>query len=489
MNKKILINAVDPEEVRIAIVDQNKLEGFHIETTAREITKGNVYKGTIVRVEPSLQAVFVDYGAERHGFLQKQEIHPDYYLETHSGGTSVQDVLKSGQELLVQITKDPVMKKGAMLTTYISLAGRFVVLMPGSKSRGVSRQIEDETERDRLKALVDSAKLPENFGVIVRTAAEECNKTMMTKDLQSLMRLWKELRKRGMEEKAPALLYKERSLSIRSLRDYLTADVDSVLVDDPGVYEEIREFMNIISPKRVSIVKLHKDPKPIFGKHQLEEQISSIFNSRVNLKSGGSVVIHPTEALVSVDVNSGKSTREASVEKTAYQTNLEAAEEVARQLRLRDLGGLIVVDFIDMRDAKHRSAVEKAMRDHTKADKARIKVGKISQFGLMEMSRQRIAPSIEFGSYIECPQCHGKGMVPSADTLALSFLRKLRLETLKPEVALVEGTLPVNVADILLNKKRKELAELENRREVSIVIRGDSRLMPGESRIHCENKT
>ncbi|MBU2490928.1 MAG: Rne/Rng family ribonuclease [Proteobacteria bacterium] len=486
MTRKILINAVDPEEVRIAIVDQNKLEGFNIETTAREIIRGNVYKGTIVRVEPSLQAVFVEYGGERHGFLQKQEIHPDYYQETSTGGTSVSEVLRPGQDLLVQVTKDPIMKKGAMLTTYISLAGRFLVLMPGSKGRGVSRQIEDEKERDRLKELVDSANLPENFGVIVRTASEGCNKTMMTKDIRSLMRLWKDLKKKGMEEKAPALLYKERSLSIRSLRDYFTPDVTSILVDDPGIFEEIREFMHIISPRRADVVKLHKDPKPIFSKHQLEEQIASIYNSRVSLKSGGSVVIVPTEALVSVDVNSGKSTREASVEKTATQTNLEAAEEVARQLRLRDLGGLIVVDFIDMRDAKHRSAVEKAMREHTKIDKARIKVGKISQFGLMEMSRQRINPSIEYGSYTECPHCKGRGMVPSTETLALSFLRKVRLESLKPEVTLVEGTLPVNVADYLLNKKRKELAELESRREISIVVQGDSRLLPGESHIHSE---
>ncbi|MBW1988546.1 MAG: Rne/Rng family ribonuclease [Deltaproteobacteria bacterium] len=489
MAKNILINAVDPEEVRIAIVDQNKLEGFHIETAAREITRGNIYKGVIARVEPSLQAAFVDYGADRHGFLQKQEIHPDYYLETSSGGTSVSEVLKPGQELLVQVTKDPVMKKGAMLTTYISLPGRFLVLMPGSKNRGVSRQVEDEKERDRLKKLIDSASLPENFGVILRTAAEGCTKTALNKDLQNLMRLWKDIRKRGLEKKAPVLLYKDRSLAIRVIRDYFTTDVSTILVDDPTVHAEIKEFMGIISPRRIKSVKIYKDPKPIFTKYQLEEQISSIFNSRVGLKSGGSVVINPTEALVSVDVNSGKATKEASVEKTAYQTNLEAAEEVARQLRLRDLGGLIVVDFIDMRDAKHRAAVEKAMREHTKKDKARVKVGKISQFGLLEMSRQRINPSIEFGSYVECPHCHGKGMVPSVETLGLSFLRKLRIETLKQNAAVVEGVLPVNVAEYLSNKKRKELADLETRRDVSIVIRGDAALKPGESRIHTENKT
>jgi len=486
MATKILINAVDPEECRIAIVKDSHLEGFHIETTAREITRGNIYKAIVARVEPSLQAAFVDYGAERHGFLQKHEIHSDYYMDNPSGDSSIKNVVKSGQEVLVQITKDPVMKKGAMLTTYISLPGRYLVLMPGSRSRGISRKIEEEEERHRLKEVVESLKLPEDFGVIVRTAGKAGTKNVLTRDLRNLMRVWKNIKKTAMDSKAPVLLYKDRSLAIRSIRDHFTPEVTSVLVDDPAVHQELKEFMEIISPKQAKIVKLHKDPMPLFTKHELEKQIATIFEIRVPLKSGGSILIHPTEALVAIDVNSGKATREASVEQTAFQTNLEAAEEVARQLRLRDLGGLIVIDFIDMKENKHRAAVEKALRDHAKLDKARIKFGRISKFGLLEMSRQRLSPSIEYGSYLECPHCRGKGLIPSTETLALGFLRKLRLETLKGEISRVEGTVPPNVADYLLNRKKKEILDLETRRDLSVVIRSDSSLMPWESKTVCE---
>ena len=486
MTTRILVNAVDPEECRIAIVKDNNLEGFHIETAAKEITRGNVYKGIIARVEPSLQAVFVDYGAERHGFLQKNEIHSDYFMDTKTGDTAINKVLKPGMELLVQITKDPVDKKGAMLTTFISLAGRYVVLMPGSKTRGVSRKIEEEEERVRLKKILDSCTIPEGFGVIVRTVGKKGTKSVISQDIKHLLRLWKTINKKGVEEKAPAVLNKEQSLAIRSLRDNFNADVNNILVDDPDAYEEIKEFMAVIAPRRKKVVRLHKEERPIFSKYQLEMQIASIFESKVNLKSGGSIVIHPTEALVSIDVNSGKSTKEASVEKTALKTNLEAAEEVARQLRLRDLGGLIVVDFIDMRDAKNRSAVEKAMRLHVKLDKARMKIGRISQFGLMEMSRQRINPSIEYGSYLTCPHCHGKGRVPSLETMSLDFLRKLRSQIIKEGVKSLEGMVPPNVAEYLLNKKRRELNDLELRHDVTIVIRPDKGLVPGESHIHAE---
>lgn len=486
MSKRILVNAVDPEECRIAIVKNNNLEGFFIDTAAKEITRGNVAKGVIARVEPSLQAVFVDYGAPRHGFLQKNEIHSDYFLDTETGGTAIDKVLKPGMELLVQITKDPVDKKGAMLTTYISLAGRFVVLMPGSKTRGVSRKIEEEDERQRLKKILDSCKIPEGFGVIVRTVGKTRTKSVISEDIKRLLRLWKKINKDGIERKAPVLLNKERSLAVRSLRDSFTSDVTSILVDDPAVFEEVKEFMAVISPRRKRIVRLYKEDKPIFSKHQLEAQIASIFQSKVSLKSGGSIVITPTEALVSVDVNSGKSTKEASVEKTALKTNLEAAEQIARQLRLRDLGGLVVIDFIDMRDSKNRSAVEKAMRQHVKEDKARIKLGRISQFGLMEMSRQRLSPPIEYGSYMDCPHCKGRGKVPSPETAALDFLRKLRMELSRDGIMSVEGRAPVNVADYLQNRKRKELAALEEKHEISLAIKGDDSLLPGESHVKTE---
>ena len=483
MSIKILINAVDPEECRVAKVKQNKLEEFRIESSLKEITHGNIYKGIISRIEPSLQAVFVDYGAERHGFLQKYEIHSDYFLDTAQGPHSIDKLVKRGQELMVQVTKDPFMKKGAMLTTYISLPGRYLVLRPGSDNRGISRKIESEDERQRLKGIITKLNLPEDFGIIVRTAASNTSKTALSKDLNYLFRLWKTIKGSVMKKKAPALLFKERHLVIRSIRDSFTPEVAEILIDDATVFKEVKEFIKLFARRHEKVVKRYNGAKPIFSKFQLEDQIASIFESRVALKSGGTLVIEQTEALVSVDVNSGKSTHEKSIEQTAFQTNLEAAEEIARQLRLRDLGGLIIIDFIDMKDPKHRSEVERNLRNHVKEDKARAKVGKISRFGLLEMSRQRIRPSIEFGSYLPCKICHGKGLVPSAETLGIGFLRKLSLETLKEKVQRVKGILPVEVAEYLLNKKRREIVDLEVRRDLSVEIEGDRSMVPGDSKI------
>lgn len=487
MSSKILINAVDPEECRIAKVKDNKLEEFQIESAAKEIIHGNVYKAIISRIEPSLQAVFVDYGAERHGFLQQHEIHSDYFLDSPTGkqSKSINSIVKRGQELLVQVSKDPFMKKGAMLTTYISLPGRYVVLMPGSHSRGISRKIEDENERKRLKDIVGTLKIPEGYGLIVRTVGVNCTKTHLTKDLSYLLRLWENVKNNVMQQKAPALLYKEQNLALRSIRDYFTTDVSEILIDDDAVYKDVKYFVNIISPKHTKIVKLFKGAKPIFTKHQLESQIDSIYESKVTLKSGGYIVIEQTEALVSIDVNSGKATQKKSIELTALQTNIEAAEEVARQLRLRDLGGLIVIDFIDMRDSKHRSETERTLKAFVKSDKAKTNIGRISKFGLMEMSRQRIRPSIEYGSFESCRHCHGKGLVPSTETLVLSFLRQLRLETLKADISSVKGIVPSEVAEYLLNKKRREILDLEERRNLSITIEGDSTVDPGKNKIIC----
>ena len=486
MSSKILINAVDHEECRIAKVKDSKLEEFHIESASREITHGNIYKAVISRIEPGLQAAFVDYGEKRHGFLQKHEIHSDYFQDHSPGDLSINKIVNRGQELLVQITKDPFMKKGAVLTTHISLPGRYLVLMPGSENRGISRKIEDEDERSRLKEIIGKLKLPVDYGVIVRTAGVGCTKTLLSKDLKYLMRLWKNIKKNVMKEQTPALLYKERNLVLRSIRDYFTEDITEILIDDASVFQEVKNFVKIISSKHAKIVKLYKEDKPIFTKYQLENQIASIFESRVQLKNGGSIVIEPTEALVSVDVNSGKATHKKSIEQTALLTNLEAAEEIARQLRLRDLGGLIVIDFIDMKDQKHRLDIEKALKTHVKNDKARTRVGRISRFGLMEMSRQRIRPSIEFGGYESCKLCFGKGVTPSTETLVLGFLRKLRLETLKSDISSVKGIVPVNVADYLLNKKRKDIMDLELRRNINITIERDASMVPGESNIICE---
>jgi ribonuclease E len=483
MSYKILINANDPGEVRVATVKDGRLEEFRIESAAREITQGNVYKGIIARIEPSLQAVFVDYGADRHGFLQKHDIHEDYFHEDDDGGTPLQRLVKRNQELLVQVTKDPIMNKGAMLTTQISLPGRHMVLMPGHSVKGVSRKIEDEAERARLKAIVAELEIPEGYGVIVRTAGMGCSKTMISKDLKDLMRLWKTIKGKVMAEKAPALLYKERALVLRSIRDSFTAEVSEILIDEPNVFKEVQELVDIFASKQGQTVKLYDGDKPLFSKFQLEEQIASIFENRVRLKSGASIVVEPTEAMVTIDVNSGKSTHEKSVEQTAFQTNLEAAEEIARQLRLRDLGGLIVIDFIDMKDAKHRAEVERALKAHLKTDKARTRVGRVSKFGLLEMSRQRIHPSIEFGSHIVCRHCQGKGLTPSTETLGIGFLRKLGMESFKSDVARIKALVPVAVADYLLNRKRRDLLEFETRRRISIEIQGDPDLVPGESRI------
>jgi ribonuclease E len=486
MSVKILINAVDPEECRIAKVRDSKLEEFHVESASKAITHGNIYKGVITRIEPSLQAVFVDYGGAKNGFLQKQEVHSDYFHDSPSGDKSIKSLLKKGQELMVQVTKDPIMNKGAMLTTFISLPGRYIVLMPGHEVRGVSRKIEDEAERKRLKEIANEVDLPEGYGMIIRTAGVNATKTVIQKDLRYLMRLWKTIKDSVMQVPTPYALYKERNLVVRSIRDYFTSDVEEILIDNPVVYKEAKDFLKIISPKHTQIVKLHKGEEPIFSQFAMEDQLASIFENKVELKSGGSIVIEQTEALVAIDVNSGKSTQKNSIEQTALSTNLEAAEEIARQLRLRDLGGLIVLDFIDMRESKHRMEVGRVLKSHLKEDKAKTNLGKISKFGLLEMSRQRLRPSIDFGSYIPCPYCKGKGTTPSIEYLGLRFFRRLHLESAKESVRKISAIAPPAVMEYLLNEKRKELAELEARKGIRIHIREDASMMPGDGEITSE---
>ncbi len=347
-------------------------------------------------------------------------------------------------------------------------------------------KIAEEEKRKSLKEIMGGLKMPEGFGLIMRTAGEDCTKTLAAKDLRYLLKLWKIINAKGTKADAPALLYKERNLAVRSIRDYFTPDVTEILIDDENVFNEVKSFMHIISPKHEKIVKLHKGAKPLFSKFQLEDQIASIFESRVNLKSGGSIVIQQTEALVSIDVNSGKATQKKSIEQTALQTNVEAAEEVARQLRLRDMGGLIVIDFIDMMGPKNKAEVERTIKRHLKNDKARTNVGRISRFGLMEMSRQRIRPSIEFTSYEPCQHCHGRGLIPSVETLALRILRKLQFDTLTDKHSYVKAILPTEVADYLLNKKRKELLDLETRRNCGIIIEGRKEMLPNESKVTFE---
>lgn len=479
MSKKMLINAMHPEEARVAIVEDGHLVELDIEIAGNEQTRGNVYKGVVVRVEPGLQAAFVDIGLKKLGFLQMGEIHPENWQwrddvpeDQRHRRPRIQEILRRGQELIVQVEKGERDNKGAALTTYISLPGRYMVLMPGSDSAGISRKVESESERKKLKELVAGLEIPEGIGYIMRTEAVGRTKTELTKDLQYLMKLYNSIREKGAEIKGAGLIYQESDLVIRTIRDYFNADIDEVLVDSKEVYKQARAFFKETMPKCEKLVKMHQEKRPIFSRYQLEEQIDLIYEKKVPLKSGGSIFIEPTEALVSIDVNSGKSTGERGVEDTAYKTNLEAAAEAARQLRLRDLGGLIVIDFIDMRERKHNAEVEKTLKTALKGDKARVTVGRISQFGLLEMSRQRIKQTINQASTLECPHCEGRGKVKSVEAMALSFLRKVHAAAAKGTVAEVRGGLPLEVAYYLLNRKKRELAQIETDYDIDVTVKG-----------------
>ncbi|RQW88801.1 MAG: Rne/Rng family ribonuclease [Geobacter sp.] len=495
MAKKMLINVMHPEEARVAIVEEGHLIELDIETAGKEQTRGNVYKGVVVRVEPGLQAAFIDIGMKKLGFLQMGEIHPDNWQwrddlpeEQKNRRPRIQEILRRGQELNVQVEKGEREGKGAALTTYISLPGRYMVLMPGSDSCGISRKVENEAERKALKEVVAELGMPEGVGYIIRTEAVGKRKTELSKDLQYLLKLYASIKERSSQLKAPALIYQESDLVIRTIRDYFSAEIDEVLVDSVDVYKQARAFFKEVMPKYENIVKLHQEKRPIFAKYQLEEQIDLIYEKKVPLKSGGSIVIDPTEALVSIDVNSGKSTGEKGVEDTAFKTNMEAAEEVARQLRLRDLGGLIVIDFIDMRDRKHKAEVEKSLKTALKADKARVSVDKISQFGLLEMSRQRIKQTINEGSYLECPHCGGHGKVKSVEAMALSFLRKVHTAAARGTLAEVRGGLPLEVAYYLLNRNKRELAQIETDYDIEVTVKGKPSFMMNQMELELFKK-
>ncbi|NVM25657.1 MAG: Rne/Rng family ribonuclease [Desulfobacterales bacterium] len=483
MSAKMLINAVDPEEYRLAIVKDGELDGFYIETSTKEETKANIYRGIVVRIEPSLQAAFIDYGAEKNGFLPAGEIHPEYYespgiVSELKAPAPIEKVLKKRRELLVQVTKEREGRKGAYLTTYISLAGRYLVLTPGRATGGISHNIEDDEERQRLKSVMSHLELPEGVGYIVRTAAAGQKKRVIARDLNNLLRMWRDIKRRAETQPSPSIIFKEQDIGLRTLRDYFTAEVEEVLVDDRETWSEMKDFMRIISPRHQRRIKLYKDKRPIFSEYGIEKQIEQIYSNRVPLKSGGSIVIDPTEALIAIDVNSGRSQRTRGLEGTAFNTNLEAAKEIAKQLRLRDIGGLVVIDFIDMKDPKHERELVKQVREEVKRDRAKMNVSYISKFGLMELSRQRLRPSIESKSYQICECCQGRGIVRSVEAASLSFLRQIWQDASKGDIDRVTGVLPSKVADYLLNKKRRELAELEKRYGVSIEIQGNPDLPP-----------
>lgn len=468
--KRMLINATQPEELRVALVEGQRLYDLDIESGAREQKKANIYRGKITRVEPSLEAAFVDFGAERHGFLPLKEISREYFSKDPSGRPNIKEVLKEGQEVIVQVDKEERGNKGAALTTFVSLAGRFLVLMPNNpRAGGISRRIEGE-ERSQLKEAMGQLTLPDKMGVIVRTAGIGRSPEELQWDLDYLVQVWEAITTEAVKRPAPFLIYRESNVIIRAMRDYLRQDIGEVLIDSKDVHEEALSFIRQVMPSYQQKIKLYTDDVPLFSRFQIESQIETAYQREVKLPSGGSVVIDHTEALVSIDINSARATRGADIEETALQTNLEAADEIARQLRLRDIGGLVVIDFIDMSPARNQRDVENRVRDALKLDRARVQIGRISRFGLMEMSRQRLRPSLGETSGVVCPRCDGQGTIRDVRSIALSILRLIEEEAMKERSAQIRAILPVPVATYLLNEKRNVLSDVERRQGVKVLL-------------------
>ncbi len=470
--KRMLINATQQEELRVALVDGQRLYDLDIELPGREQKKANVYKGKITRIEPSLEAAFVDYGAERHGFLPLKEIARSYFKDPSvRGRLNIKDVVSEGQELIVQIDKEERGQKGAALTTFISLAGCYVVLMPNNpRAGGISRRIEGE-ERDELKEALRSIEVPKGMGCIVRTAGVGRNAEELQWDLGVLLNIWEAIQKEAEARPAPFLIHQESDVLIRAVRDYLRPDVGEIIIDKQEAFDKVRNYLQLIRPDFVNRVKLYTDREfPLFNRYQIESQIESAFQREVQLPSGGSIVIDPTEALISIDINSARATKGSDIEETALNTNIEAAQEIARQLRLRDIGGLIVIDFIDMSPVKHQREVERVLNEALQQDRARVQIGRISRFGLLEMSRQRLKPSLGESSQETCPRCSGVGRIRGIESLSLSIFRLIEEEAAKESTSQVQAFLPVEVATFLLNEKRKIIAAIEKRRKVKVVL-------------------
>lgn len=472
--KRMLINATQPEELRVAIVDGQKLFNLDIESAGREQKKANIYKGRITRVEPSLEAAFIDYGLERHGFLPMKEVARSYFskyaLQQGVRGITIKDAIHEGQEVLVQIEKEERGNKGAALTTFISLAGRYLVLMPNNpRAGGVSRRIEG-SERSELRDAMSQLHFPEDMGLIVRTAGMGKNVEELQWDLDYLIQLWSAIEASSREKSAPFLVYQESDVIIRSIRDYLRGDIGEILIDNQDMYQKAEQFVDQVMPGSRKKLRLYQDEVPLFTRYQIESQIETIFQRTVQLPSGGSIFVDPGEALTSIDINSARATKGADIEETAFNTNLEAADEVARQLRLRDLGGLFVIDFIDMSNSNHQREVELRLKEALKHDRARVQVGRISRFGLLEMSRQRLRPALSEASVNQCPRCNGRGTIRGAESLALAVLRLVEEEATKDSTARVVAQLPVDVATFLLNEKRQTILDMERRQAAQIIL-------------------
>ena len=471
--KRMLINATQPEELRVALVDGQRLFDLDIEAVGKEQRKSNIYKARIVRLEPSLEAAFVDYGAERHGFLPLKEVSRHLFREkarAQSGRVNIREALEEGQQLIVQVEKDERGNKGAALTTFISLAGRYLVAMPNNpKAGGVSRQIEGDA-REEAKEAMSGLVIPEDVGLILRTAGIGKGAEELQWDLDYLVQLWTAVDAAAKERSAPFLIYQDQNVIIRAIRDYLRSDIAEILIDDERLYETACDFMKQVMPQNINKLKMYVDSVPLFTRYQIESQIETAFSREVRLPSGGALVIEPTEALITIDINSARATHGSDIEETALLTNLEAAEEIATQLRLRDLGGLVVIDFIDMMSAKNQRAVENKIRDCVKMDRARVQIGRISRFGLLEMSRQRLRPSLAEFSHERCPRCEGVGTIRSLRSTALTVLRVLEEEAMKDSTSKLVAEVPVDVATFLFNEKRRDVSRIEERQEVEIIL-------------------
>jgi ribonuclease E len=477
MKKKILINAIYPEEKRVAIVEGDVLVDFYVEAAGKEHLKGNIYKGVVVRVEPGLQAAFVDFGLKKHGFLQLREVSSEYFQKKVEGKRArIQEVVSKGQELIVQVEKDERDTKGASLTTYISLPGRYIVMMPGQERVGVSRKIENREDRERLKEVFGELKLPKNTGFILRTACSDRTGEELSNDLKYLTKLWSKIQTESRKVSAPALIYREQDISVRTVRDYLTSDVTEVLIDDETAFKATKAFLRRTLPWRKINIKYYKEKKPVFVKHNIEEQIARLHERYVHLPSRGYIVIDKTEALTAVDVNSGRSRKEENVESTALRTNIEAADEIARQLRLRDIGGLIVVDFIDMASSKNRREVENRLRTALSSDKAHTEITGISKFGMVEMTRERMRTAYIESVNRKCEVCDGTGIVKTAEMLALSASREIYSRVSKGGLKSVTCRLPVESANYLINTRRDEIAEVEKESGVTVKVLADAKL-------------
>jgi len=481
VQQKMLINATHPEELRVALVQNGKLYDLDIERPSHQPhKKGDIFLGVITRIEPSLEAAFVDYGAERQGFLPLKEVSPEYFQAVRNkpqseedGGEkrqSIKDLLSEGQELLIQIEKEERGSKGAALTTFISLAGRYLVIMPNNPRGGISRQIQSEEERERVREIVKALPISDGMGLIVRTAGLGKSMEDLQWDLHILTTQWNAIRQACQSLNAPILIHQEGDVVTRAIRDNLRKEVTEIIVDDQQTFVKIKNYLNHVDPNLVKILKLYQDAISLFNRFEIEKQIETAHQRKVVLPSGGSLVIDRTEALVAIDINSSRATGAKTIEDTAFQTNLEAAEAIARQLRIRDLGGLIVIDFIDMSNTKHQREVENCLRDALSADRARIQVGRISRFGLLEMSRQRLRPALSDVSQLACPHCQGRGVIRTVESLTLSILRVIEEEAYKPNVSHVHAQLPVNIATYLMNEKRLMLLEIERRHQVHIVV-------------------